>query len=205
MNRLPTTDYRLPQRKTEDRRRKTSSQGLTLVEVLVAMGIALVVGTLLLMVVVQSSGVFTDQSSKVQKGLNINEALSQVRLSIKDANAVASSYTDGTDTYTTGENQLVLKVTAIDTAGDMLEGASDYFIFFKDQSFLRFKTFPDPSSSRKQGNSILATEVTGLHFQYFNSASPPVEVSPVNAAKVRISLKLSQTSPATSEANLRND
>ncbi len=174
-------------------------------EVLVAMGIALIVGTLILMIIVQSSGVFTDQSSKVQRGLNINEALSQVRLSVKDAHAVASSYTDGADTYATGEDQLVLKVTSIDAAGDMIEGISDYFIFFKDQGFLRFKTFPDPSSSRKKSDAVLATQVTGLHFQYFNSALPPVEVVPVSASKVRISLKFSQTNIATSEANLRND
>lgn len=185
--------------------KKLRVRGLTLIEVLVAMGIAGVVGTLLLMIVVQSSGIFTDQSSKVQRGLDINDALSQARLSIKDAGGVANSYTDGIDTYTTGEDLLVLKVTSIDAAGDIIEETFDYFVFFKDQDFLRFKTFPDPSSGRKQKDSILATQVSDLHFQYFNSASPPAEVSPQSAAKIRISLKLNQTNFATSEANLRND
>ncbi len=180
-------------------------KGLTLVEVLVAMGIASIVGTLLLMIVVQSSGLFTDQSAKVQKGLDINDALSQVRLSIKDASAVAASYTDGIDTYTTGANQLVLQIASVDAGGNLIDGTFDYFVFFKDQGFLRFKSFPDPSSSRQQRDSILAAQVADLNFQYFDSASVPVEVSPVSAAEVRISLKLSQTNTATSEANLRND
>lgn len=180
-------------------------KGLTLVEVLVAMGVAAVAGALLLVIIVNSIGVFSEQSSKVREGLNINDALSQVRRSIKDASVVADSYDSGEAMYVTGGSQLVLKVASVDTSGNLLVDTFDYIVFFKDQGYLRFKTFPDPASSRQPSDTILATGADSLVFQYFNSASPPMEVSPVTAAKVRISLTLNQTNIATSEANLRND
>lgn len=188
------------------------TKGLTLIEVLVAMGIATVAGVLLVVIMVQSAGLFTDQSSKVQQGLNINDALLQVRSSIKQANAVASEYTDGGSTYTTGGNQLVLKVSSIDSSGNIINNTFDYFIVLKDQNLLRFKIFPDPASFRQAADRIFSTSLDDLVLGYFNSATPPIEVIPQDASKVRITLTLKQkvgvnyeTQTATSEANLRND
>lgn len=187
-------------------------RGLTLIEVLITMGIATVAGVLLVVIMVNSAGLFTQQSSKVQEGLNINDALLEVRSSIKQANAVASEYTGGGSTYTTGGSQLVLQVLSIDSLGNIIDNTLDYFVFFQDQNLLRFKIFPDPSSSRKPVDRLLSTMAESLNFQYFNSASPPIEVTPTNATKVRISLILKQKNglnyeaqAGTSEANLRND
>lgn len=187
-------------------------RGLTLIEVLVAMGIATVVGVLLVVIIVNSAGLFTQQSSKVETGLNINDTLSQVRGSIKQASAVTASYTSGSTTYTTGVNQLVLKVSSVDSSGNIIANNHDYFVFFLDQSSLHFKVFPDPSSARKASDQIFSTAVDNLVFKYFNSLNPPSEVTPAEATKIRISLTLRQkigtsfeTNSATSEANLRND
>lgn len=178
-------------------------RGLTLIEVLVAMGIATIVGVLLLVIIVNSAGLFTQQSAKVQTGLNINDALSIVRGTIKQANAVEAS--------SSGE-LLVLKVASIDSGNNIIPNTFDSFVFSLDQSVLHFKVFPDPGSARFQKDQILGTSVTFLNFQYFNSATPGVEVTPGSATKVRISLTLKQKiganfegSSATSEANLRND
>lgn len=187
-------------------------RGLTLIEILVAMGIATVAGVLLVVIIVNSAGLSTEQSSKVQEGLNINDALLQVRSSIKQASAVVASYTSGSITYTTSASQLVLKVSSIDASNNIIANTFDFFVFFQDQSYLHFKIFPDPLSSRKASDRIFSTSVNSLIFQYFNSATPPVEVTPTSATKVRITLTLKQkiglnyeTQTATSEANLRND
>lgn len=187
-------------------------KGFTLIEVLVAMGIATLVGALLVIIIVNSAGLFTEQSSKVQTGLNINDALQQVRDSIKQANSVADQYTAGSTTYVSGSNQLVLKIASINSSGDIVINSFDYFIFLRDQSFLRFKIFPDPLSSRKARDQIFSNSVDNFSFQYLNSAIPPVEVSPATATKVRVSLTLKQKNgpdfvihTSTSEANLRND
>lgn len=187
-------------------------RGLTLVEILVSLGIASIVGVLLLVIIVNSAGLYTKESSKVEQGLNINDALSQIRSTIKQASGVAAAYTDGSTIYTTGTTQLILKIASIDSSSNIIDNTFDYFIFFLDQKMLRFRVIPDALSSRKPMDQIFSTNIDSLKFQYFNSEIPPTEVSPVSASKIRITLTLKQragatteTNTATSEANLRND
>ncbi len=170
-------------------------QGLSLIEVLVAMGIATVAGVLLLVIIVNSAGLFTQQSSKVTVGLSVNDAFSKIRVGIKQASAISDQ---------SNFSQLVLKVSSLDSAGNIIKNTYDYFIFIADQKNLHFRIIPDFLSSRKNGDSILAGNVDNLNFQYFNSTSPPVEVVPGSASKVRITLSV-KTNIATTEANLRND
>ena len=185
-----------------------NGKGLTLIEVLISMGIAVVVGVLLLAIIVNSAGIFTKQSSKLSQGLNTNDALSKVRETIREANSVASSFT----IYTSGATQLLLKVPSIDSSNNIIADTFDYFIFFLDQKKLRLKTFPDTLSSRKPQDQIFSNNVDSLNFKYFDSAAPPSEVAPTSARKIRVSLTLRQksgaeyeTNTATSEASLRND
>lgn len=185
-------------------------RGLTLVEVLIAMGIATIVGGLLLVIMVNSAGLFYKQSSKVEQGLGINDALAKVRQTIKETSSIAASYTDGSTTYTSGEQQIVLKIPSIDGSGNVISNTFDYFVFFLDQTKLRFKIFKDATSTRGVANQIFSTNVDSLKFQYLDLTG--AEVTPISAVKVRITLTLKQKAgagyeqnTATSEANLRND
>lgn len=187
--------------------------GLTLIEVLIAMGIASVVGALLLVIMFNSAGLFYQQSSKVGQGLGLNDALSQIRSSIRQSSAIASSYTDGSTIYTSSATQLVLKVASIDASGNLVPDTFDYFVFFKDETKLRFKSFLAPQSNgRKASDRILSLNVENVLFQYYDLANPPQEVAPTSASNIKMTLTLKQksganyeTSIATSEANLRND
>lgn len=187
-----------------------SEEGLTLAEAVIALGIASVVGALLLVIMVNSAGLFYKQSSKVEQGLGINDALGQIRESVKGSSAVAASYTAGSTTYTSSATEIVLKVPSIDIAGNTISNLFDYFIFLKDQSKLRFRVFPDSQSKRSSADQIFTTNADSLLFQYFDSANN--QVIPSAAVKVKITLSLKQkagagfeTNIATSEANLRND
>ncbi len=187
-------------------------KGLTLMEVLIAMGLAVATGTLLLSIMINSAGFFYKQSSKLQEGLNINDALSKVRQSTRLSSGVVSTYTSGGITYTSSATQIVLKVPALDNLGNVIANTFDYIVFFQDQTKLRYKLFPDAQSSRKSQDQIFSTSVDSLTFKYLDSQNPPNEVTPVSATKVRIILSLKQkngqtieTNTATSEAALRND
>ena len=182
--------------------KSTKQAGYTLIEVLISILIASVVGGLLLVVIVNSTGLFYKQSSKVEAGLNINDSLSSVRNNIKDASAVAESFTKGSETYTTNQNQLVLKVPSVDSANNIISNTYDYFVLFQDLNKLRYKVFVDAASNRKNQDQIFSTSVDSL----------VVEVIPGNATKVRVTVILKQkvgtgyeTNIATTEANLRND
>lgn len=187
-------------------------KGLTLFEVLITMGISVVVGALLVVIIVNTAGISSKQSSKLSEGLNINDALFQVRSNIKSANGVIAAYTNGSTTYTSGADQLVLKIASVDSSNNIIADTFDYFVFFLDANKLRFKTFPNTLSKRTAQDQIFSTLVNSLKFQYLNSANPPIEITPSTASKVRMSLTLKQktganfeTTTATSEANLRND
>lgn len=181
-----------------------TKKGLTLIEVLIVMGISILVGGLLMVIMINSAALSTKQSAILTEGLNINDSLSKIRATIKDANAVVASYTGGSTTYTSGSTQLVLKIPSIDSSNNIITDTFDHFVFFQDQNKLRLQTFPNQQSVRKAQDQIFSTSLNSLLFQYFNLATPPVEVIPTAAAKIRISLKFKQNT-ATSEANLRND
>lgn len=197
----------------KEKGRACRQTGITLVEALITLAIATVVGALLLIIMVNTGGIFYKQSSKLEQGLNINDALSQIRQSVKLGSSVAPSYPQTPPaTYTSGSQQLVLKIPSITSLGDIILDTFDYFVFLKDQNILRFKTFPNSLSSRKSQDQIFSTRVDDLLFEYFDSSTPPQSVTPTSAQKIRVTLKLKQKAGAdieqniaTSEANLRND
>lgn len=189
-----------------------NSNGLTFVEALMALGISVVIGGLLVAILVNSAGLFYKESSKLQGGLNINESLSKIREGIKEANSVATSYVDGSTTYTSSQTQLVLKVPSQDSSGNIIQNTYDHHIYLKDENYLRFKIFPDATSVVKMQDQILTTTLDSIKFQYFDLANPPQEAVPSTASKVRVNLTLKkrvglnfETNTATSEAFLRND
>ena len=187
--------------------------GLSLIEVIIVMGVVVIIGSLLMVIMVNSTTLFTKQSAKLEEGLNINDTLAQVRSNIKDASSIAPSYTSGGTTYTSGLTQLVIKLPSIDSSNNIILNAFDSYVFFLYSNQMRMKTFPSPQSTRKVQDQIFSNTVDSLKFQYFNSGIPPMEVSPATAVKVRITLTLKrkvavnsyETVIATSEANLRND
>lgn len=190
-----------------------NGRGLTLIEMLVALGIVMVAGTLLLVIIVNSTGLFLKQSSKIEQGVGINDVLATLRNNIKAAQSIASGYPEGpSPEYSSSSDQLVLKLASVDSSGNIIAGKFDYFVFYKDQTTVRFKIFPDAASSRVFLDRIFLTNADALGFNYFNSANPPQEVAPTSASKIKITLSLKQKSGqeyertvATTEANLRND
>lgn len=192
--------------------RSIQKKGFTFIEVLISLGISAVVGSLLLVIITNSAGIFYKESSKIQSGLNINDALLEIRENIKQSSAIVATYTSGSITYTSGASQLVLKTSSIDSTNNIIPDVFDYYVYLLDQSKLRLKTFPNALSSRKAQDRIFSTIVNSLLFQYLNSATPPTEVTPVSATKIKITITLKQksgigyeTNIATSEANVRNN
>lgn len=187
------------------------SEGFTLVELLISLSIAVIIGGLLMAIIVNSAGLFYKESSKLNAGLNINDTLAQLRKNIREASGIVSSYTSGLEYYSSGVGQIILKVSSIDQSNNIIPNTFDYFVFYIDQNNLHFKIFPDSQSLRKSRDQIFSTSVDSLVFNYFNGDNPPVEVSPVAASKVRVTLTLKERNGtiievniATMEASLRN-
>ncbi|MBI2020283.1 hypothetical protein HYS94_02575 [Candidatus Daviesbacteria bacterium] len=187
-------------------------RGVTISEALIVLAITALVGSILTAIIVNSTGLFYKESSKVQQGLGLNDALAKIRVNVKEASSIASSFVDQGTTYTSSATQLVLQVPSIDSGGNIIANTFDHVVIYLDGTLLRFKLFPNQLSSRILVDEILTTVAEAIVFKYYDSANPPQEVSPIAAEKVQISLTVKQkaganfeTATATSEANLRND
>lgn len=191
---------------------KISSFGFSLVEILVALGVASVAGVILISILVSGNSLFMQQNSNVFQGLSLNHATEQINDSISQASQVANSYPEMSPTYVTSESVLVLKIPSIDSSGNIIDQKFDYIVISQDDqksNILRKRVFPDPSSSRKNENGVLATTVSSLTFSYLDSNN--ITVSPPSATKISFSIMLTEkagsdnkTSSVSGQVNLRN-
>lgn len=186
--------------------------GFTLPELITTVAMVAIMGGLLIGIMVNNTGLFYQQTSKVSQGVDANDALVRVRSEIKEAQAVAVGYPVGSPTYTSGSNQLVLRLTSIDSSGNIITATYDYAVFAVSEERLTYQFFPDTAggSIRKGANEILAKNVSSVLFEYYDSTG--AQTGPTNAVNVKITLTLRQkagqgfeTNVVTSEANLRNN
>lgn len=192
--------------------KKNFEKAFTLIELLVVMGIGSVIGIMLISFLVQQNGIFYQQNSKLNQGVSLNNVMSEINDSIRLASGVATSYVNGTTTYSSSTNTLVLSYLSIDQNGDPIENTYDYLIITKDSTtgLVRKLFFPNNSSFRKSQNKVLLTKASLLSFSYLNKNN--LIVSPTAAAKVnvvvnlndQIGLNKTQSSSASATVSLRN-
>lgn len=188
-----------------------SQSAFTLVEMLVVVVLAVIVSGALVAILINNSEVVYKESSRVSQGLDLNDALANIKGYVYQASSVSASYPETPPaTYTSAPSQLVLKLASLDQSGEIIQGSYDYVIYYKDQDKLRVVLEPNAVSSREQINTILAKNVDQIIFDYLDSQSNPI--SPTAAVKVKATIILKQkagskieTNVATGEANLRND
>ena len=184
--------------------------GFTLPEVITVMAVAVIIGGLVLGIMVQNTRLFVQESEKVTQGLGLNDALIKIRSAVKEASSVVSGYPQDSPEFSSGASEIVLKLPSIDSSGNIIDNTFDHIVFTKLSDKLYYKLFPNPLSTRVKVDQILAKSVDTIDFRYFDISGN--EVVATTAIKVRVSLSLkqdvgvdTQTSVATSEANLRND
>lgn len=189
----------------------TTRKGFSLLEVLIFVALFSVTAIILVTILINNSELVYKQSSRVSQGLEINDTLSNVKNSIRQASAVSVSYPEGpSPSYTSSPSELVLKLASLDSNNEIIQNTFDYIVYIKSQERIKFLVFPNALSSRKVSNSILAKNVDTLVFDYYSSAGSII--SPKLASKVKVSILLKQKAGsgyeknvATAEADLRND
>lgn len=184
--------------------------GFTLLEIIIVISIVVVLGLVISVILVNSTGVYHQESARVSQGLNVNDALDGIRKNIKSAQSIAENYPIQSPTYASSGSVLILKLAAIDVSGNIIADVYDNFIYTVETTHLKEKVFADVLSSRKNSNQILAKNVTEIRFEYFNDTDQVI--SPIGAQKVKVTMILKQkagikdeTQVATSEGYLKND
>lgn len=176
------------------------SNGFTLVEMIITLTLTAIIGTVLIVVLVNSLSLQTTQSARVSQGLGINNALSDISSWVRRAAGVSLGYPATTPfTYTTGANVLVLKVPSLDATGAVIADVYDYVVFVVESLKLKEKIFPNALSTRQQSDKILTDNVASVAFSFQNTAGQ--SVTPDLASVVTVTINLSQKAAYSNEEN----
>lgn len=165
-------------------------KGFTLLETVLAGGIAFFAGILLLSILINNSGFFSRQSSYISEGLSLNDALHQIDKHLREAVLVAEQYPLEDADFTSGSESLVLKLPSFDSNG-VINNVYDYAVVAKDgasERILRLLVYPDPLSRRLRLNLVLTTMLNSIAFEYFDKNGNVI--SPNLATKVRVDLSV---------------
>lgn len=187
--------------------------GFTMVEVLIAGAVSALTGILLVSILVQNNGLFSQQNAQITQGVNLNNTSSQIDELLRSASSIVSSNPIGNPTYTTGAQTLVVALPSYDGSGNIISNTFDYGIVTVDaqnSTLLRKIIFKDASSNRTAENRILASKLTLLKFTYFDDNGNIV--SPTASTKVNFIINLdekagysSKQSSASGQTSLRNN
>jgi type II secretory pathway pseudopilin PulG len=189
-----------------------NSNGISLVEIVIALTISALLAGILVKIFTNSSGTINKEATKVEQGISSNEAITQISEAIRLASQVANSFPNTSPQFTTGSDTLILQVPALDTTGTVKENTYDYFIFAPDSAnpkILRKKVFPDPASTRKSENQVLVTNLNQIIFSYLDRNKAPVAPSAASTISFSV-LQLSNTglqntqSSQSAQVSLRN-
>lgn len=149
-----------------------SQRGLGLVEMLLAVTISVVIGSLMVGIFVQNNSVFNHQQSKVSGNIDLNNITQIINSDIRLAVSVANGYPVASPTYTSGDTVLVLKVSSVDASNNIINNLYDYIVIAPDSQnpyILREMVFPDAGSTRSPSNKVLTTGLVSVRFLYFNA------------------------------------
>ncbi len=106
--------------------------------------------------------------------INLNTAQDHLVESIRNANQIVPSYTINGTEYTTDFDTIVIRIPSIDGSNTIINNVYDYQVFFRDPgdaTLLRTDLVAGAGSTRTSGVSTIATDLSGLVFNY-NSTTP---------------------------------
>ncbi len=195
-------------------RTKVKNSAFTLIELLIGVTTAGIVGVLLIALLTQNSRIYTDQNNKIADGITLNNSAAKIEETIKSASSISAQYTpSGGPLFTTGANTLVLTQPTINSGGNVIENTYDYLVLSADNpnsKVLRLHLYPDALSSRKAQNKVLATNLSNLTFYFYSSTGETV--SPTLATRVGFVINVNETvagktkiASTSGTVNLRNN
>lgn len=186
-------------------------KGFTLIELLMVISIAVIIGTLLVGILINNTGVINKESAIVTQGLNINDALREIETYGRQASSITIGYPEVSPTYVTGANTLVLKIPAINSQG-IIGDVYDFVVITKDSSnpkLLKEYIFPDEMSIRENKNTILTNLLQSIEFEYLDNNDAPIAAP--SAVKIKTTINVlsktgltDQSRSATIVISLRN-
>lgn len=172
-------------------RKTTRPRGISLVELLMGAGLASFLIIVFISLYLGHFKIFSNQNMSMDVASQIKLGLDEIANEIRESQTVVTTCANcGSDQ--TSATILILRLWPLDTSSEPFEPTtSDYdYIIYKldpiDNTEFMKRVLPDPTSSRKADNRIIATNIAGLQFTYNNA-------DPVQATEVTVSITGTKT------------
>ena len=168
-------------------------KGFTLVEVLVSTAIFMGMTMVFIGAYIGCQRSFVTGTVLLDLHAQTRQSLNWARKDIKWAIAVETSQVIGGNTYTTGDNELVLSLWAVDGSMNLITGSKDYVVYHlndSDPAILERIVSPG-SGGRPGGTYIIAHDVSALNFS--SGGTGLGSVTPAAVRNITISLTTEKT------------
>lgn len=190
-----------------DNAAKKNKNGFTVIELMVF----IVVGVILLTAVGEIF-ITTLRSGKrvtAQTDLERSAALGveTIKNTIQPAKTVVASRTFGAGSFTSGNDTLVLEIPSVNSSGNLLAGASDYVVFFRDltdSSLLKITTEAATGSIRISNTRLVSSFVDSLEFRYNKGNIVDADAIDVNLVTKTTFASETLRASASARVELRN-
>ncbi|MBU0597704.1 hypothetical protein KKF61_01755 [Patescibacteria group bacterium] len=144
---------------------------MSLSEMLVTILILVIIISLLIGMYFTYIGAFKIQMAYNELNSNSIIAFDKITSRIKGAARVAEQATINSIEYTTDYDTLILELPSIDEDQNIIFGAYDYFVIYRDpadNTLLKFDIEPDTGSSRQSGARLVSEYVDEIIFNFNN-------------------------------------
>lgn len=149
--------------------RTTMESGFTFVELLLVMALIGVMTGFLASLFRSSVFLFQNQDLEIQVIEEANYLNSFMLENLRDAEGVETTITDGSDTFTSGSDEIIVRLPAIDGSSNPIPGIYDYYVMYQSSSSpgdLRWRLIPAGSSNRVAFDKLAGEEITAMSFSY---------------------------------------
>ncbi len=146
-----------------------SKRGFTLIEIMIATTIFLMITGIVTMAFISSQRSFTTGVALMDVSNDALTAVNSLESDLNWASLVEPSHGFVSGNYSTGDNQLVLLLPSMDSAGDIIDGQYDYVAYYldgTDPTLLDREVSPSGSSSRTSTVHVVARNVSTLNFSF---------------------------------------
>jgi len=153
----------------KSKKTRSAAQGLTLLEVVIAL--AIICGILVALLSLYTTGqkYFINESTRAATIEDSRYPLAWITRDVKEATGIVSAWA----THTTSPNSLVLQLPSVDANGVIIDITTnfDYIIYLVNSNKLeRIVDGLDGVSSRSDGSRVLAANVNSLAITFYDSS-----------------------------------
>ncbi len=146
-----------------------SRGGFTFIELLLVMMLLAIMSVFLASIYRGTIVLFRNQNLEISVIESANVFNRFLLTNLRLAEGVEGTITDGADTFTSGSEEIVLRVPALDGSGAPIAGVYDYFVFYRSTTSatdFRWRLIANPASSRTSFDRLAAEEIVALEIKY---------------------------------------